>query len=58
MCVRCYAITDRPVVVSEVHQNTGPGFNVYACPGCAPHYPPLPDVLSLLPGGRRAGDER
>ncbi|MDX3642360.1 hypothetical protein [Streptomyces sp. MB09-02B] len=49
MCVRCDAITDRPVVVSEVHQATGPGFNVYACPDCAPRFPPVPDVLSLLP---------
>jgi hypothetical protein len=49
MCVRCCVITDTPVVVSEVHQNTGPGFNVYACPDCAPHFPPVPDVLNLLP---------
>ncbi|MGW0827884.1 hypothetical protein [Streptomyces sp. NPDC002845] len=55
MCVRCCTITDRPVVVSEVHVNTGPGFNVYACPDCAPLFPPVPDVLTLLPAGRRAG---
>ncbi|MBD0842243.1 MULTISPECIES: hypothetical protein [unclassified Streptomyces] len=58
MCVLCCAMTDRPVVVSEVHANTGPGFNVYACPGCAPSFPPLPDVLTLLPPSRRAGGER
>ena len=48
MCVRCCVITTDPVVVSEVHQNSGPGFNVYACPECAPHYPPVPDVLDLF----------
>lgn len=49
MCVRCGTVTDQPVVVSEVHQATGPGFSVYACPDCAPHIPPAPDVFSLLP---------
>ncbi|MFI6418982.1 hypothetical protein ACIBG6_16465 [Streptomyces sp. NPDC050842] len=48
MCVRCCVITADPVVVSEVHQSSGPGFNVYACPECAPHYPPVPDVLDLF----------
>ncbi|MFD3354093.1 hypothetical protein [Streptomyces fradiae] len=48
MCVRCARITDDPVVVSEVHQATGPGFNVYACSTCAPHFPRVPDVLDLL----------
>ncbi|MFJ6992635.1 hypothetical protein [Streptomyces sp. NPDC003090] len=43
MCVRCDRITESPVVVSEVHQDSGPGWSVYACPGCAPHFPPLPD---------------
>lgn len=47
-CVRCDRITDTPVLVSEVHQNSGTGFNVYACHACAPHYPPLPDALDLL----------
>ncbi|OKJ99810.1 hypothetical protein AMK26_27910 [Streptomyces sp. CB03234] len=50
MCVHCERITDSPVVVSEVHQSSGPGFNVYACPECAPHFPPVPDVLDLLGG--------
>lgn len=59
MCVRCYTITDAPVVVSEVHANSGPGCNVYACPDCAVHFPPLPDVLTLLHGARRPqGGER
>ncbi|MFV6027781.1 hypothetical protein [Streptomyces sp. NPDC056264] len=53
MCVRCGHLTDAPVVVSEVHQNSGPGWNVYACPECAPHFPPLPDVLDLLEDGHR-----
>ncbi len=47
-CVRCDRITDTPVLVSEVHQNSGPGFNVYACCDCAPRFPPLPDALDLL----------
>ncbi|MFJ8664287.1 hypothetical protein [Streptomyces sp. NPDC093600] len=51
MCVRCGHITDTPVLVGEVHQNSGPGWNVYACPECAPHFPPPPDVLDLLQGG-------
>ncbi|MGW0732987.1 hypothetical protein [Streptomyces sp. NPDC002851] len=41
-------MTDTPVVVAEVHQNSGPGWNVYACPVCAPHFPQGPDVLDLL----------
>ncbi|ANZ16284.1 hypothetical protein O1L44_10170 [Streptomyces noursei] len=45
MCVRCNHITDAAMVVSEVHQNSGPGWNVYACPECAPHFPPVPDVF-------------
>ncbi|MGW6534816.1 hypothetical protein ACWGBV_30170 [Streptomyces sp. NPDC055051] len=52
MCVRCQAVTDNPTVVCEVHQSSGPGFNVYACEACAPYYPPLPDVLDLLPRRR------
>ncbi|MFE6619536.1 hypothetical protein [Streptomyces sp. NPDC057740] len=48
MCVRCDRTTDTPVIVSEVHQNSGPGFNVYACRDCAPRFPSLPDVFDLL----------
>lgn len=60
MCVRCCVITDAPVVVSEVHAASGPGFNVYACPPCAPHFPRLPDALDLLKTGsqRRTWDGR
>lgn len=58
MCVRCCAITDAPVVVSEVHQGSGPGFTVYACQDCAPHFPRVPDVLSLPPASHRSGGER
>lgn len=58
MCVRCCAITDAPVVVSVVHQGSGPGFTVYACQDCAPGFPPVTDVLSLPPGSRRDGGER
>lgn len=57
MCVRCCAITDAPVVVSVVHQGSGPGFTVYACPDCAPHFPRVPDVLSLPPAARRGEGE-
>lgn len=46
MCARCGRTTDRPVLVHEVHAATGPGFNVYACPECAPHYPPRQDPLT------------
>ncbi|WP_156726067.1 hypothetical protein [Streptomyces apocyni] len=49
VCVRCTALTAIPVVVSEVHQNSGPGFSVYACPDCAAVLPPTPDVFTLLP---------
>ncbi|MFD7295954.1 hypothetical protein ACFV9W_21950 [Streptomyces sp. NPDC059897] len=35
MCVWCEVMTREPVLVAEVHQGTGPGFNVYACPQCA-----------------------
>ncbi|MGW4158096.1 hypothetical protein [Streptomyces sp. NPDC004788] len=44
-------MTDAPLVVAEVHQNSGPGWNVYACPECAPRFPPLPGVLDLFRGG-------
>ncbi|WP_149180258.1 hypothetical protein [Streptomyces sp. TRM49041] len=52
MCVRCDRITDAPVVVSEVHQASGPGFTVYACRECAPLFPPVPDAFDLLGGER------
>ncbi|MEU3427017.1 hypothetical protein [Streptomyces gardneri] len=60
MCVRCCLITPDPVLVSEVHQGSGPGFNVYACPECAPRFPPVPDVLDLLTPqrGKRPEGER
>jgi hypothetical protein len=48
MCARCQRTTSEPALVHEVDAPTGPGFNVYACPGCAPHYPPLGDALELL----------
>lgn len=43
MCVRCEVTTETPVVVAVVHQNSGPGFVVYACQTCAVRYPPQPD---------------
>lgn len=48
MCARCQRTTDEPVLVQEVHAATGPCFNVYACPDCATHYLPQPDVFELL----------
>ncbi|BCL29949.1 hypothetical protein ACFFS2_39010 [Streptomyces aurantiacus] len=53
MCARCHRTTSNPVLVHEVHAATGPGFNVYACPGCADQYPPMTDVLELLEPPRR-----
>ncbi|MFD7320904.1 hypothetical protein ACFV9D_07390 [Streptomyces sp. NPDC059875] len=51
MCVRCERLTTDPVVVSEVHAGSGPGFTVYACAECAPHLPKPPDALDLLQSG-------
>jgi len=48
MCASCQCTTSEPVLDHEVHAATGPGFNVYACPDCADHYPPLTDTLELL----------
>ncbi|MCX5060639.1 hypothetical protein OHB10_20155 [Streptomyces sp. NBC_01597] len=58
MCTRCQCITDEPVLVHEVHAATGPGFNVYACPPCAAHYPPQPDTLELLESAQRRSRSR
>ncbi|MCX4883306.1 MULTISPECIES: hypothetical protein [unclassified Streptomyces] len=54
MCVRCHVTTEAPVVVCVVHQNSGPGFTVYACRACAPHFPP-PDPADVP---TRTGGER
>jgi len=48
MCARCKRTTDEPVLVREVHVDSGPGFNVYACSECAAYYPPMADVLEVL----------
>ncbi|MFD4261021.1 hypothetical protein ACFWR9_26195 [Streptomyces sp. NPDC058534] len=53
MCARCQRTTDEPVLVHEVHAATGPGFNVYACPECAPQYPPMTDPLEILDSAAR-----
>ncbi|MDX3247498.1 hypothetical protein [Streptomyces sp. ME18-1-4] len=58
MCVRCHVTTETPVVVGVVHQNSGPGFVVYACQVCAVYYPPQPDVLTVLSPSGLAGDEQ
>ncbi|MDH2387300.1 hypothetical protein QCN29_00555 [Streptomyces sp. HNM0663] len=58
MCVRCQAFTTAPVLVSEVHAGSGPGFNVYACAPCAPLCPTPPDAAELLEVGfRERADE-
>lgn len=57
MCVRCEVTTGTPVVVAVVHQNSGPGFVVYACQACAAHYPPQPDVFTAPGPSGRAGNE-
>ncbi|MFG3495836.1 hypothetical protein [Streptomyces sp. NPDC047928] len=44
MCVRCGRVTAKPVVVSQVHVGSGPGFTVYACVACAPGFPEPPAV--------------
>ncbi|MET7701840.1 hypothetical protein [Streptomyces sp. NPDC005485] len=54
MCARCERTTEDPVLVHEVHAASGPGFNVYACPACADHYPPVTDVLDLPDATPRA----
>jgi hypothetical protein len=53
MCARCHCTTSHPVLVHEVHAATGPGFNVYACPECADHYPAMTDPLELPETPRR-----
>ncbi|WP_328550161.1 MULTISPECIES: hypothetical protein [unclassified Streptomyces] len=58
ICTRCQRITNEPVLVHEVHAATGPGFNVYACPPCAAHYPPQPDTLELLEAAHRRSRSR
>ncbi|WP_267244464.1 hypothetical protein [Streptomyces sp. PR69] len=57
MCVRCQAFTTAPVLVSEVHAGSGPGFNVYACAPCAPLCPTPPDAAELMAAGFRDGAE-
>ncbi|MET8677652.1 hypothetical protein ABZW18_08690 [Streptomyces sp. NPDC004647] len=46
-------MTTAPVLVREVHSNSGPGWNVYACPDCAPYFPPGPDPLEVIEAARR-----
>ncbi|OII69546.1 hypothetical protein BJP39_17205 [Streptomyces sp. CC77] len=55
MCVKCSRMTDTPVLVVEIHSASGPGFTVYACHGCAPHYGAHPERLVERPGTGGAG---
>lgn len=48
MCVRCRRLTEDPIVVCEVHTNSGPGWNVYACRSCAPGVPIGPDPMEIM----------
>lgn len=59
MCVRCHVTTEAPIVVGVAHQNSGPGFTVYACRMCAPHFPP-PDAQDVPThaGGEQSWDTR
>ncbi|MEV5984538.1 hypothetical protein AB0L85_05885 [Streptomyces sp. NPDC052051] len=43
VCVRCQATAQNPVAVATVHQNSGPGYTLYACQECAPLFP-APDA--------------
>nr|WTB29976.1 hypothetical protein OG781_11190 [Streptomyces sp. NBC_00830] len=47
MCVECEHITETPVAVRVIHANSGPGWNVYACPDCAPSYLTLDHAWGL-----------
>ncbi|MDX2390681.1 hypothetical protein NJL88_11515 [Streptomyces sp. DK15] len=37
MCADCQVISTTPILVNYVEQASGPGWNLYACPDCAPH---------------------
>lgn len=47
ICARCDKITRAPVVVAEIHGNSGPGWTVHACPDCAPFYPRQCDPIAM-----------
>ncbi|WP_165984198.1 hypothetical protein [Streptomyces sp. YIM 98790] len=48
MCVDCKEMTDWPVIVGGVEQNSGPGWIAYACPACAHHYRTADDLGAAL----------
>jgi hypothetical protein len=47
MCMRCERITPIPVLVLWTDSGSGPGWNLYACPGCAHHYLTPDAVLQI-----------
>lgn len=53
ICARCDKDTLNPVTVAEIHGNSGPGWNVHACPDRAPFYPKQIDPFDLLDAIRR-----
>ncbi|WFB09469.1 hypothetical protein LRS74_22300 [Streptomyces sp. LX-29] len=57
VCLRCQRMTGRPVTVALVHGGNG-GRTHYACPDCAPYFPPQSDPLADLPATQRSREER
>ncbi|MEV4868460.1 hypothetical protein [Streptomyces syringium] len=41
-CCECGNVTSAPVEVRYIERQSGPGFPLYACPGCAPSLVPGP----------------
>ena len=64
ICARCDQDTRDPVLVAEIHGNSGPGRSVYACPACVQSFPKQIDPFDLLDAAlgsstaerRRAGE--
>ncbi|MFD5552989.1 MULTISPECIES: hypothetical protein [unclassified Streptomyces] len=58
-CYRCGALTEKPVLVEEVHSASGPGLDVYACEAHALRVPAALSQAAALEsafrGSRRPG---
>jgi hypothetical protein len=48
MCVTCHTITDTPLLIRSIEQGSGPGWNLYACPDCAPQHLSQDEAMQLL----------
>lgn len=48
MCVTCQTITEQPILIRSIEQNSGPGWSLYACPDCAPGYLSTEEAMQLL----------